>query len=53
MILSLTLILTLAGAIALYVIYPRRGLDVPHAPWVGDALERGVAKLPTLENSDR
>jgi hypothetical protein len=43
-------IVLLAGLIALYVAYPHRGQDVPSAPWVGDAMSRGVAKLPTLDN---
>jgi len=41
-------ILAVAGLVAAYVAYPRRGQDVPGVPWVGDALERGVDALPTL-----
>lgn len=42
--------LLLAGAVAIYVAYPRRGEAVPHAPWLGDAMLRGVAALPTIDN---
>jgi hypothetical protein len=42
--------LVLAGSVALYVAYPRRGERVPHAPWLGDAMKRGVESLPTLDN---
>ena len=43
-------ILVLAAAIVLYVAFPRRGQDVPHVPWVGDAMKQGVKALPTLDN---
>jgi hypothetical protein len=48
--LLLLLSLAIAGAVALYVAYPRRGEEVPHAPWLGDAMKRGVEALPTLDN---
>jgi hypothetical protein len=35
-------ILAIAGAVVLYVAYPHRGEDVPGAPWLGDAIQRGV-----------
>jgi hypothetical protein len=50
MLLVLLLSLVLAGAVALYVAYPRRGEEVPHVPWLGDAMKRGVESLPTLDN---
>ena len=43
-------ILLLAGVVVVYVAYPHRGEDVPNAPWVGDALRKGVNLLPTLDN---
>lgn len=43
-------ILALAGLVVLYVAYPHRGEDVPNAPWVGDAMRKGVEALPTLDN---
>ena len=42
--------LLIAGAVALYVGYTRRGQAVPHAPWLGRAMSRGVAVLPTIGN---
>jgi len=32
------------------VAFPHRGEDMPHTPWVGDAMRRGVQMLPTLDN---
>lgn len=49
-VLSMLVILVLAGLVVLYVAFPHRGEDVPHTPWVGDALRKGVDRLPTLDN---
>jgi hypothetical protein len=49
-VLTMLTIVVLAAAVVLYVAYPHRGQDVPSAPWVGDAMRRGVARLPTLDN---
>jgi hypothetical protein len=42
--------LAVAGAVMAYVAYPHRGEEMPHAPWLGDAMKRGVEALPTLAN---
>lgn len=49
-VLSMIVILVLAGVVVVYVAYPHRGEDVPRTPWVGDALRKGVDRLPTLDN---
>jgi len=43
-------IMVLAGVVVLYVAYPHRGEEVPNAPWVGEAMRKGVNMLPTLDN---
>jgi hypothetical protein len=48
-VLSMLVILMLAGLVAAYVAYPRRGHEVPGAPWIGEVLERGVESLPVLD----
>ncbi len=48
--LTMLVILILAGIVVLYVAFPHRGEDMPHTPWVGEALRKGVEKLPTLDN---
>ena len=45
-------ILVLAGLVVLYVAFPHRGEDVPMVPWVGDAMTKGVAALPTIDETD-
>lgn len=47
----LVVALVIAAAVVLYVAFPRRGADVPHAPWLGDALKKGVEALPTIDNT--
>ncbi|GAB2751212.1 hypothetical protein [Nocardioides pakistanensis] len=49
-VLTMLVIMVLAGVVVLYVAYPHRGEDVPQAPWLGDALRSGVDLLPTLDN---
>lgn len=51
--LAMFAILCLAGVVAVYVAYPHRGQEVPHAPWLGDALRKGVEALPTLDNQEQ
>ena len=47
---AMLLILAAAGAVFVYVAYPHRGQEVPHAPWLGEALKRGVDAMPVLED---
>ena len=41
--------LVAAGAVAAYVAFPRRGVELPVAPRAGEALARLVDALPTVE----
>ena len=49
-VLTMLLILAIAGVIVVYVAFTHRGAAVPHTPWLGDALRRAVDALPTLDN---
>ena len=49
-VLTMFVILAIAGVIVVYVAFPHRGEEVPHAPWVGEAMRTGVNSLPTLDN---
>jgi hypothetical protein len=48
--LAMLVSLVLAGAVVLYVAFPHRGEQMPRAPWVGEAMRKGVEMLPTLGN---
>jgi hypothetical protein len=52
LLLAMILILLLAGIVVAYVAYPHRGEELPVAPWLGDAMKRGVDALPVLEDLD-
>jgi len=43
-------IILLAGLVVVYVAFPHRGEEVPNAPWVGEAMRKGVNLLTTLDN---
>lgn len=51
-VLAMVVIVALAGLVVVYVAYPHRGGEVPHAPWLGRVMRRGVARLPTLQNTN-
>ncbi|GAB2450268.1 hypothetical protein GCM10027062_34330 [Nocardioides hungaricus] len=48
-VISMLVILAIAGLVVLYVAYPHRGEQVPAAPWLGDAMSRAVDAAPLLE----
>jgi hypothetical protein len=50
-VLAMLVIMVMAGLIVLYVAFPHRGEDVPHLPWVGHAMRKGVDNVPTLDNT--
>lgn len=49
-VLAMLVIMVLAGVVVLYVAFPHRGQEMPHTPWVGEAMKKGVNMLPTLDN---
>lgn len=53
LVLSMLVITLVAGAVVAYVAYPHRGRELPAAPWLGDALRRGVDSLPTVAEEER
>jgi hypothetical protein len=51
LVVAMLVILVLAGTVVLFVAFPLRGEDVPHVPWLGRLLRKGVDNVPTLENT--
>lgn len=51
LVVAMLVILVLAGLVVLYVAFPHRGEDVPHVPWLGRLLRKGVDNVPTLDNT--
>ena len=46
---SMAVIVLVAGIVAVYVAFPHRGEDLPGAPWLGRLMRRGARSLPTVE----
>lgn len=46
---SMLVVLVIAGLVVVYVAYPHRGEDVPAAPWIGEAMSRAADAAPLLE----
>ena len=51
LVVAMLVILVLAGLVVVYVAFPHRGEDVPHVPWLGRLLRKGVENVPTLDNT--
>jgi hypothetical protein len=51
LVIAMLVILVLAGLVVLYVAFPHRGEKVPAAPWLGEAMRKGVDSTPTLDNT--
>jgi hypothetical protein len=51
LVVAMLVALVLAGLVVLYVAFPHRGEDVPHVPWLGRLLRKGVDNAPTLDNT--
>jgi len=50
-VISMVVIVVLAGVVVMFVAFPHRGEDVPGASWLGDSMTRAVDVLPTLDNT--
>ena len=50
-VISMVVIVLLAGLVVTFVAFPHRGEDVPGASWLGDSMTRAVDVLPTLDNT--
>ena len=48
-VISMLVILVIAGLVVLYVAYPHRGEEVPAAPWLGAAMSRATDAAPVLD----
>ncbi len=43
--LGLLVIIVLAALVTVYVAFPHRGADIPHAEWLSDAMVRSERKV--------
>ncbi|NYD42437.1 hypothetical protein [Nocardioides panaciterrulae] len=50
--LVMLVILALAALVMTFAAFPNRGHGVPRAAWLGEAMNRAVGAMPTVENVD-
>jgi len=51
-ILSMLVIVVVAGLVVTFVAFPHRGEEVPGAPWLGEAMTQAADALPTIEDGE-
>lgn len=51
-IVTMGVILTICGVIAVFVAFPHRGEELPGAPWLGEAMSRAADAVPVLDDED-
>jgi hypothetical protein len=47
---TMLVIVVLAGLVVAFVAFPHRGRDMPGVPWLGTAMTNAVDAMPTLED---
>ena len=50
--LAMLVILVVSGLVVAYVAFPHRDKEMPHAPWLGDAMNKATDALPTLDEDE-
>jgi hypothetical protein len=48
-VLTMLVVLVVAGLVVVYVAYPHRGEEIPAAPWLGEAMSKATGAAPVLE----
>jgi len=51
-IVSMLVIVVVAGLVVTFVAFPHRGEEVPGAPWLGETMNRAADALPTIADGD-
>lgn len=51
-VIAMLVCLVVSGLVVLYVAFPHRGEQVPHAPWLGDALARAADRAPVIDEDE-
>ncbi len=51
-VISMVVIVAVAGLVVAYTAFPHRGEEMPGVPWLGDALDRATGAGPILEQDE-
>ena len=46
---SMLVILVVAGLVVMFVAFPHRGEEIPGAAWLGDGMAKAVDAMPTID----
>lgn len=49
-VISMVVIVAVAGLVVAFVAFPHRGEELPGAPWLGDAMNAAAEAVPTLDS---
>ena len=50
-VITMLVVLVIAGLVVVYVAYPHRGEEIPAAPWLGEAMTRAVDAAPLVQEA--
>ena len=50
--LAMIVILVVSVLVVAYVAFPHRDKEMPHAPWLGDAMNKATDAMPTLDEDE-
>jgi hypothetical protein len=51
-VITMFVIVGVAGLVVAFVAFPHRGEDVPGAPWLGETMGRAVGSLRTISDGE-
>ncbi len=51
-VISMVVIVAVAGLVVAFTAFPHRGEDMPGVPWLGEAMDRASGALPTLDREE-
>ena len=49
-VITMLVILLVAGCVVVYAAFPHRGEDIPGAPWLGDAMAKAADAIPVIDD---
>ena len=51
-VISMLVIVGVAGLVVAFVAFPHRGEELPGVPWLGETMGRAADAMPTIEDGD-
>ena len=51
-VISMVVIVAVAGLVVAFTAFPHRGEEMPGVPWLGEAMDRASGAVPTLDDDE-